>query len=128
MGAPWVPLGAAWAAGAAPDLSGLLDIDFDATITIAHSDKENATKTWKQTFGMHPLLAFLDRPKVSGGEALAGLLRPGNAGVAPPLIISLCWSWRWLRCPRPPGATATPIQSAQGPEIRSGVSVVVRSG
>src|SRR5918997_438424 len=68
------------AAGAAPDLAGLLHIDFDATITIAHSEKENAAKTWKKTFGTHPLLAFLDRPEVSGGEGLAGLLRPGNAG------------------------------------------------
>jgi DDE family transposase len=71
---------AAWAAGAAPDLAEELRIDFDATITIAHSDKENAAATWKRTFGHHPLLAFLDRPDVSGGEALAGLLRPGNAG------------------------------------------------
>jgi hypothetical protein len=71
----------AWAAGAAPDLTGLLQIDVDATITISHSeDKENAAKTWKRTFGFHPLLAFLDRPEVSGGEALAGLLRRGNAG------------------------------------------------
>ena len=71
----------AWAAGAAPDLTGLLHIDFDATVTISHSeDKENAAKTWKRTFGFHPLLAFLDRPEVSGGEALAGLLRAGNAG------------------------------------------------
>jgi hypothetical protein len=70
----------AWQAGAGPDLTGLLQIDFDATITIAHSDKENAAKTWKKTFGMHPLLAFLDRPEVSGGEGLAGLLRAGNAG------------------------------------------------
>lgn len=70
----------AWAAGAGPDLSGELVIDFDATITIAHSEKENAAATWKRTFGFHPLLAFLDRPEVAGGEALAGLLRPGNAG------------------------------------------------
>jgi hypothetical protein len=71
----------AWAAGAGPDLTGLIQIDFDATITISHSeDKENAAKTWKRTFGHHPLLAFLDRPEVSGGEALAGLLRAGNAG------------------------------------------------
>jgi hypothetical protein len=69
-----------WAAGAAPDMTGLLQIDFDATITISHSEKENAAKTWKKTFGMHPLLAFLDRPEVSGGEALAGVLRAGNAG------------------------------------------------
>ena len=71
---------AAWAAGAGPDLTGELHIDFDATITIAHSEKENAAKTWKKTFGFHPLLAFLDRPEVSGGEGLAGLLPPGNAG------------------------------------------------
>ncbi|MGH8895193.1 MAG: IS1380 family transposase [Actinomycetes bacterium] len=75
----------AWAAGAGPDLQrpemgGELRIDFDATITVAHSEKENAAATWKHTFGFHPLLAFLDRPDVAGGEALAGLLRAGNAG------------------------------------------------
>jgi len=70
----------AWAAGAGPDLTDELRLDFDATITIAHSEKENAAATWKKTFGFHPLLCFLDRPDVSGGEALAGLLRRGNAG------------------------------------------------
>lgn len=70
----------AWAAGAGPDLTGELALDFDATITIAHSEKENAAATWKKTFGFHPLLCFLDRPEVAGGEALAGLLRKGNAG------------------------------------------------
>jgi hypothetical protein len=34
--------------------------DIDATITIAHSEKINAEKTWKKTFGFHPLLAYLD--------------------------------------------------------------------
>lgn len=71
---------AAWAAGAGPDLSQELCIDLDATITVAHSEKENAAATWKRTFGFHPLLAFLDRPDIAGGEALGGLLRPGNAG------------------------------------------------
>jgi len=70
----------AWAAGAGPDLGQELLLDFDATITIAHSEKENAAATWKKTFGFHPLLCFLDRPDVAGGEALAGLLRAGNAG------------------------------------------------
>ncbi|MCI4674066.1 IS1380 family transposase [Candidatus Mycolicibacterium alkanivorans] len=72
---------AAWAAGAAPAAGRWLHIDLDATITIDHSDnKENAAATWKKTYGHHPLLAFLDRPEVAGGEALAGLLRAGNAG------------------------------------------------
>ena len=70
----------AWAAGAGPDLAQELRLDFDATITIAHSEKENAAATWKRTFGFHPLLCFLDRPEIASGEALAGLLRAGNAG------------------------------------------------
>ncbi len=71
----------AWEAGAAPPGGGAeLRIDFDATISIAHSEKQNAAATWKKTYGFHPLLAFLDRPEVAGGEALAGLLRAGNAG------------------------------------------------
>jgi hypothetical protein len=51
-------------------------LDIDATIVLCHSEKEAAAPTWKHTFGYHPLLCFLD----GTGEALAGLLRPGNAG------------------------------------------------
>ena len=72
---------AAWAAGAAPTGDDWLHIDIDATLVIDHSDnKHGAAPTWKKTFGLHPLLAFLDRPEIAGGEALAGLLRTGNAG------------------------------------------------
>ncbi len=53
-----------------------LVLDIDATIVICHSEKESATRTWKKTFGYHPLLCFLDNT----GEALAGLLREGRAG------------------------------------------------
>ncbi len=72
---------AAWAAGAAPTRGQPLYVDFDATLVIDHSDnKVQAAPTWKKSFGHHPLLAFLDRPEIAGGEALAGLLRKGNAG------------------------------------------------
>lgn len=72
---------AAWEAGAAPVTDGWLHIDIDATLVIDHSDhKELAAPTWKKTYGHHPLLAFLDRPEIGGGEALAGLLRTGRAG------------------------------------------------
>jgi hypothetical protein len=54
----------------------VLVIDEDATIVIAHSDKESAAATFKHSFGFHPVLAFCD----NSNEALAGLLRPGNAG------------------------------------------------
>jgi hypothetical protein len=42
----------------------------------AGSDKAHAAPTYKHGFGFYPLLAYLD----ATGEALAGLLRPGNAG------------------------------------------------
>ncbi len=72
---------AAWAAGAAPAPGQWLHLDVDATITLDHSDrKQDAAATWKKTFGHHPLLVFLDRPDIAAGEALAGLLRPANAG------------------------------------------------
>lgn len=63
----------AWAAGADP---GFYVIDIDATLVGAHSEKEQAAPTWKRGFGFHPLLAYLD----ATGEALAGVLRAGNAG------------------------------------------------
>jgi hypothetical protein len=53
-----------------------LVLDLDATIVVCHSEKESAAKTWKKTWGYHPLLCFLD----ATGEALAGILRAGNAG------------------------------------------------
>ncbi|HZD03041.1 MAG TPA: IS1380 family transposase [Actinomycetes bacterium] len=67
----------AWAAGAAP--KGLLRIDLDATLLDAHSDKQGAAGTFKHGFGFHPLGAWLDRGDGTG-EALSGILRPGNAG------------------------------------------------
>ena len=51
-------------------------IDLDATLVTAHSDKEGARGNFKGGFGYHPLGAWLDNT----GEALAAVLRPGNAG------------------------------------------------
>ena len=55
---------------------GRLTIDLDATLLTAHSDKEGAAGTRKGGYGFHPMLAYADET----GEALAGELRPGNAG------------------------------------------------
>jgi len=61
------------------DLAGApkrLILDIDATLITAHSEKERAAGTYKRGFGFHPLLCF----EATSGEALAGILRPGNAG------------------------------------------------
>ena len=63
----------AWRRGARPRL---IEIDLDATLLGAHSDKEGAAGNYKGGFGFHPMLAYLDGSE----EALAGRLRPGNAG------------------------------------------------
>jgi Transposase DDE domain group 1 len=73
----------AWAlAGqAAPGTGGgLVTVDLDATIVIAHSDKEQAAPTWKKTFGHHPMTAWADHGQDGTGEPLAIVLRAGNAG------------------------------------------------
>jgi len=59
---------------------GLVTVDLDATIVIAHSDKDQAAPTWKKTYGFHPLTAFADHGPEGSGEPLAIVLRPGNAG------------------------------------------------
>lgn len=110
---------AAWAAGAAPLAGQPLYIDVDATLVIDHSDnKANAAPTWKKSFGHHPLLAFLDRPEIAGGEPLAGLLRAGNAGsntaadhitVLEQALASLPAGWRPV--PDDPGAPMVVVRS-----------------
>jgi Transposase DDE domain group 1 len=54
----------------------VLVIDDDATIVVTHSEKEHTAATFKHSYGYHPVLAFCDNTN----EALAGMLRPGNAG------------------------------------------------
>src|SRR5215210_7951018 len=63
----------AWALGVRPDR---VTIDLDATLVTAHSDKDGAAGNFKGGYGFHPLMAYLDETS----EALAGELRPGNAG------------------------------------------------
>jgi hypothetical protein len=55
-------------------------LDFDATIVISHSDKEQATRTWKKTYGHHPLGGWVDHGEGGTGEPVGWLLRPGRAG------------------------------------------------
>lgn len=62
-----------WALAGAPQR---LTIDVDATLITSHSEKEKAAGNYKHGYGFHPLGAYADQTR----EALAMLLRPGNAG------------------------------------------------
>ena len=62
-----------WELAGAP---GRLTIDVDATLITAHSEKEKAAGNYKHGYGFHPLGAYADETR----EALAIMLRPGNAG------------------------------------------------
>lgn len=61
---------------AGTDLGDVVTLDIDATIVIAHSEKENASATFKRTFGYHPIGVWCDNTS----EFLAAKLRAGNAG------------------------------------------------
>ncbi|WP_079149990.1 IS1380 family transposase [Streptomyces hygroscopicus] len=65
---------------AAPDAAGHVVVDLDGVLVIAHSEKQDASATWKKTFGHHPLMGFVDHGQGGSGEPVAALLRPGNAG------------------------------------------------
>lgn len=55
---------------------GVVVLDVDATIVVAHSEKEQAAPTFKHTFGYHPIGVWCDNTE----EFLASMLRTGRAG------------------------------------------------
>ena len=58
------------------DLGEVVVLDVDATIVVAHSEKESAAPTFEGSFGFHPIAVWCDNTT----ELLAARLRPGNAG------------------------------------------------
>ena len=75
-----------WPATGRPGADGaLIPVDIDATIVIAHSEKEQAAPTWKKTFGHHPLTAFADHGAGGGrGTAGASCCGPATPDPTPP--------------------------------------------
>jgi hypothetical protein len=62
-----------WDAGARPET---ITLNIDATLVSAHAEKERAAGNYRHGYGFHPICCYLDET----GEALAAILRPGNAG------------------------------------------------
>ena len=66
-----------WRRMAATAGTAMVVLDIDASLVQIHSEnKEGTGPNYKGGFGFHPLFCFAD----ATGEALAGMLRPGNAG------------------------------------------------
>jgi len=66
-----------WRRSAATSGSDPVLLDIDASLVEIHSEhKMSAAPTFKGGYGFHPMFCFAD----ATGEALASLLRPGNAG------------------------------------------------
>ena len=66
-----------WRRTAATKGCGPIFLDIDASLIEVHSENKELTgPNYKGGFGFHPLLCFAD----CTGEALSGVLRPGNAG------------------------------------------------
>lgn len=66
-----------WARSAATTGADPVVLDIDASLVTVHSENKAGTAaTYKGGFGFHPMFCFAD----ATGEALAAILRPGNAG------------------------------------------------
>ena len=85
-----------------------LVIDIDATLVTCHSEKEGTAATYKHGFGYHPMLAWLDNT----GEALAGMLRSGNATANDAADHATVIETHWRRSPT---ATGTGRRSWSAP-------------
>jgi hypothetical protein len=66
-----------WRRSGATTGTGPVVLDIDASLVDIHSEnKEGTGANYKGGFGFHPMFCFAD----ATGEALAAILRPGNAG------------------------------------------------
>ncbi len=70
----------AWVAGAAPDLGQELRLDFDASVVIAHSEKENAAATWKRSSGSTRCWVFWTARTSPVGRRWPGCCGRANTG------------------------------------------------
>ena len=86
---------------------GLVVLDVDATIVIAHSEKERASRTFKKSFGYHPIGAWCDA--ITPASCWRRPCVRETPGRTPPQITCTCWAGPSARCPP---VTGVPCSSA----------------
>ena len=93
------------------DLGEVIVVRLDATIVVAHSEKQQARGTFKGSYGHHPLTAWCDNTD----ESLAVTLRPGKRAATPPPTTSASWTRRSRRSPRSTAARCCSPATAPDP-------------
>ncbi|OIJ88232.1 hypothetical protein BIV24_21875 [Streptomyces colonosanans] len=68
-----------------PAVDGQVIVDIDGVLVLTHSEKQDATATWKKNHGHYPLVVYVDHGQARPGQARSGkpvaaLPQPGNAG------------------------------------------------
>ncbi|MGX1117458.1 hypothetical protein RKD37_002821 [Streptomyces ambofaciens] len=103
----------------APDAGGMVTVDLDGVLVIAHSDKEDAAPTWKRTYGHHPLMGFVDHGPGGTGEPVAALLA---------VAVSDSPRSRRLTAKKPSNIALTAYEFRNEPNRECPISVPVISG
>lgn len=92
----------------APDANGQVTVDIDGVLVLAHSDKQDATATWKRTFGHHPLVAFVATAKPGLGSRWPGYCGRATREATPPPTTTPPRNWPWPSCRGTTGAAGEP--------------------
>ncbi len=92
----------------APHADGQVIVDIDGVLVLAHSDKQDATRTWKKTYGHHPLVAFVDHGAAGAGSRSPACCGRARRAATPPPTTSRPPAWRWPSCRRGSGAGGGP--------------------
>lgn len=83
----------------APDADRQVIVDIDGVLVVAHSEKQDATATWKKTFGHHPLIAFVDHGPGGSGNRCPRCCGPATLAATPPPTMSPPPNWPWPNYP-----------------------------
>lgn len=89
---------------AAPNAGGQVIVDIDGVLVLAHSEKQDATATWKKTFGHHPLRGLSTTAAADPASRSWTCSGPATRTPTPPRTTSRPPCWPWPSCRSGSGA------------------------
>jgi hypothetical protein len=88
-----------WQRTGSPTQHGWLVLDPDATLITAHSEKQDAAKTWKKTFGTTRCWCLSITARAAPGNPSRVCCAAGTPARTPPQTMSPSWTTPSLNCP-----------------------------